>query len=55
MKFELPPLKYATGDLAPHLSAETLEYHHGKHHQAYVNNLNGLLPGLPSRRLPWRQ
>jgi superoxide dismutase len=47
MKFELPPLKYAAGDLAPHLSAETLEFHHGKHHLAYVNNLNNLLPGSP--------
>ncbi len=47
MKFDLPPLKYAAGDLAPHLSAETLEFHHGKHHLAYVNNLNNLLPGSP--------
>ena len=47
MKFELPPLKYVASDLAPHLSAETLEYHHGKHHLAYVNNLNNLLPGSP--------
>jgi len=47
MKFELPPLKYEAGDLAPQLSAETLEYHHGKHHLAYVNNLNNLLPGSP--------
>jgi Fe-Mn family superoxide dismutase len=45
MKFELPPLKYEAGDLAPHLSAETFEFHHGKHHLAYVNNLNNLLPG----------
>ncbi len=47
MKYELPSLKYVAGDLAPHLSAETLEYHHGKHHLAYVNNLNNLLPGSP--------
>ena len=47
MKFELPSLKYVAGDLAPQLSAETLEYHHGKHHLAYVNNLNNLLPGSP--------
>ncbi|MFZ2287140.1 MAG: superoxide dismutase [Bacteroidales bacterium] len=47
MKFELPPLKYAAGDLAPLLSSETIEYHHGKHHLAYVNNLNNLLPGSP--------
>jgi len=47
MKFELPPLKYEAGDLAPHLSAEALEFHYGKHHLAYVNNLNNLLPGSP--------
>ncbi|MRR18776.1 superoxide dismutase [bacterium] len=47
MKFELPPLKYAADDLAPGLSAETLGFHHGKHHLAYVNNLNNLLPGSP--------
>ena len=47
MKFELPPLGYAPENLAPHLSPETLEYHHGKHHLAYVNNLNNLLPGSP--------
>lgn len=47
MKFELPPLKYASGDLAPILSAETIDYHHGKHHLAYVNNLNNLTPGSP--------
>ncbi len=45
MKFELPPLSYSPEALAPHLSRETLEYHHGKHHLAYVNNLNNLLPG----------
>jgi Fe-Mn family superoxide dismutase len=47
MKFELPPLSYSPDALAPHISAETLEYHHGKHHLAYVNNLNGLIPGTP--------
>lgn len=47
MKFELPPLKYADDDLAPILSAETIGFHHGKHHLAYVNNLNNLLPGSP--------
>lgn len=40
--FELPPLPYAQDALAPHISAETLEYHYGKHHQAYVTNLNKL-------------
>ena len=47
MKFELPPLNYAPDALAPHLSTETLGFHHGKHHLAYVNNLNNLLPGSP--------
>ena len=45
MAFELPPLPYANDALAPHISAETIEYHYGKHHQAYVNNLNNLIPG----------
>ena len=40
MAFELPPLPYAEDALAPHISAETLEYHYGKHHQTYVDNLN---------------
>lgn len=45
MAFELPPLPYAKDALAPHLSAETLEFHYGKHHQTYVTNLNNLVPG----------
>lgn len=45
MKHELPALPYAKDALQPHISAETLEFHHGKHHQAYVNNLNNLIPG----------
>jgi Fe-Mn family superoxide dismutase len=45
MAFELPKLPYAHDALIPHISAETIEYHYGKHHQAYVNNLNGLVPG----------
>ncbi|PYE85318.1 superoxide dismutase [Phyllobacterium leguminum] len=45
MAFELAPLPYAYDALAPFMSAETLEYHHDKHHQAYVTNLNKLLPG----------
>lgn len=45
MAFELPPLPYAKDALEPHISAETLEYHYGKHHQTYVNNLNNLVPG----------
>ena len=47
MTFELPPLGYSPDPLAPPISAETIEYHHGKHHLAYVNNLNGLIPGTP--------
>jgi superoxide dismutase, Fe-Mn family len=42
MPFELPALPYAKNALEPHISAETLDYHHGKHHQAYINNLNKL-------------
>ena len=45
MAFELPPLPYAIDALAPHISQETLEFHHGKHHQAYVTNLNNLVAG----------
>ena len=47
MAFELPALPYGLDDLAPHISAETLEYHHGKHHQAYVTKLNELIDGTP--------
>ncbi|WP_323847209.1 superoxide dismutase [Fe] [Microbulbifer magnicolonia] len=45
MAFELPELPYAKNALEPHISEETLEYHYGKHHQAYVTNLNNLLEG----------
>ena len=47
MAFTLPALPYDKGALAPHISAETLEFHYGKHHQAYVTNLNKLLEGKP--------
>jgi Fe-Mn family superoxide dismutase len=47
MPFTLPDLPYPKDALAPHISAETLEYHHGKHHAAYVTNLNKLLDGKP--------
>ncbi|MBD2810922.1 superoxide dismutase [Fe] [Xenorhabdus sp. Vera] len=43
MSFELPALPYAKNALEPHISAETLEYHYGKHHNAYVVNLNNLV------------
>ena len=45
MKHELPALPFAQDALEPHISAETLEYHHGKHHKAYVDKLNELIPG----------
>jgi len=45
MAFELPDLPYSHDALAPYMSAETFEYHHGKHHQAYVTNGNKLLEG----------
>jgi len=45
MAFELPALPYDRNALAPHISEETLDYHYGKHHQAYVNNLNKLIEG----------
>ena len=45
MAFELPALPYAIDALAPHMSQETLEFHHGKHHATYVAKLNGLVEG----------
>jgi superoxide dismutase, Fe-Mn family len=45
MAHELPPLPYAKDALAPHISAETLEFHHDKHHATYVTNLNKLISG----------
>ncbi|KTD66305.1 superoxide dismutase [Fe] [Legionella spiritensis] len=51
MTFSLPPLPYALDALEPHISRETLEYHHGKHHNAYVNNLNKLIPGTEFEQL----
>jgi Fe-Mn family superoxide dismutase len=45
MAFELPNLPYAIDALAPHISKETLEFHHGKHHATYVTNLNNLIKG----------
>ncbi|MDR0715918.1 MAG: superoxide dismutase [Fe] [Azoarcus sp.] len=51
MAHTLPPLPYAQDALAPHISAETLEFHHGKHHQAYVNNLNNLVKGTEYENL----
>jgi Fe-Mn family superoxide dismutase len=48
MPIELPALPYAKDALAPHISAETLDFHHGKHHKAYVDNLNKLIAGTPN-------
>ncbi len=45
MAFELPALPYSKDALEPHMSAETMDYHHGKHHNTYVVNLNKLLDG----------
>jgi Fe-Mn family superoxide dismutase len=45
MTFQLPALPYPQDALAPHISAETLDFHHGKHHKAYVDKLNTLVPG----------
>ncbi len=53
MAFELPELPYAKDALAPNMSAETLEFHHGKHHKAYVDKTNGFIAekGLEGRKL----
>lgn len=45
MAFELPPLPFKMDALEPYISKRTLEFHYGKHHQGYVNNLNNLAPG----------
>jgi superoxide dismutase, Fe-Mn family len=45
--FELPPLPYPKNALEPYTSAQTLDFHHGKHHQAYVTNLNNLVKDTP--------
>ena len=47
MPYTLPPLGYAFNALEPHIDAQTMEIHHAKHHQAYVNNLNAALEGTP--------
>ena len=45
MAFELPKLPYANNALEPYISEKTIEFHYGKHHQAYVNNVNNLIKG----------
>ena len=51
MAIELPPLPYSRDALEPHISAETIDYHYGKHHQTYVTNLNKLIPGTEYENL----
>ena len=51
MLHTLPELPYAKTALAPHISAETLDYHYGKHHQTYVTNLNNLIPGTEFEKM----
>ena len=52
MAIELPPLPYDKNALEPHISAETLDYHHGKHHKAYVDNLNKMIEGTEFAHMP---
>jgi Fe-Mn family superoxide dismutase len=52
MEHQLPELPYPKEALKPHLSTETLDYHHGKHHAAYVNNLNNLIKGTEFENMP---
>jgi Fe-Mn family superoxide dismutase len=52
MEHTLPPLPYPMDALQPHMSKETLEYHYGKHHQAYVTNLNNLIKGTEFENMP---
>ena len=51
MAFELPPLPFARKALQPHISAKTLDFHHGKHHKGYVDALNALVEGTPEAAL----
>jgi len=51
MAFELPALAYATDALEPHIDKMTMEIHHGKHHQAYVDNVNKALAGTEGENL----
>lgn len=52
MEHKLPPLPFAKEALEPHISRETLEFHHGKHHAAYIKKLNELLPGSGFENAP---
>jgi Fe-Mn family superoxide dismutase len=51
MQHQLPPLPYGLDALAPHISRETLEFHYGKHHKAYVDKLNELIKGKPQEQM----
>lgn len=51
MSFTLDPLPYAFNALEPHIDARTMEIHHGKHHQAYVTNLNNAIAGTDAEKL----
>ena len=51
MEHRLPDLPFDKSALAPNISAETLEYHYGKHHKTYVDNLNKLIPGTEFEKL----
>src|SRR5512139_3821456 len=51
MEHKLPDLPFAKDALAPYISAETLDYHYGKHHKTYVDNLNKLIPGTEFEKL----
>ena len=52
MAYELPKLGYAYDALEPNIDAQTMEIHHTKHHQAYVNNLNAAVEGTPQAGQP---
>lgn len=52
MSFQLPELPFGGGALAPYISPETLEFHHGKHHRAYVDNLNRAIDSTPMAEWP---
>ena len=52
MKHQLPDLPYSSNALEPHVSAETLSFHHGRHHRAYVDKLNDLIAGTEYEEMP---
>jgi superoxide dismutase, Fe-Mn family len=52
MAHSLPDLPYPKDALEPHIDAQTMEIHHGKHHQAYINNLNGAIEGTEFEQMP---